>query len=214
LFVLGKFGNISVFLAIPRTFIWLFLRHWRVSASVIGTKSFPDKEEPIFDSVVSCDHNPNRGDVTMNKDNFEGTVRSAVGQGEKILGQATGDRGTTAQGYYDDAAGKARSAVGSAKDAVSGGVDAISSLDFSGLRDEISKLTQKVADLTQNHVAAGRDQVVGAMGAAGQTLSQSASDAQDKFSALEGDVESRIKKNPWGAVAVAGLIGLLIGKMS
>ena len=28
----------------------------------------------------------------MNKDNFEGTVRSAVGQGEKILGQATNDR--------------------------------------------------------------------------------------------------------------------------
>ena len=111
----------------------------------------------------------------MNKDNFEGTVRSAVGQGEKMLGQATGDRGTTAQGYYDDAAGKARSAVGSAKDAVSGGVDAISSLDFSGLRDEISKLTQKVADLTQTHVAAGRDHVVGAMGSAGQTLSQSAS---------------------------------------
>src|ERR1700721_4663251 len=98
----------------------------------------------------------------MKKDNFEGTVLSAVGQGEKILGQATGDRGTTAQGYYDDAAGKARSAVGSAKDAVSGGVDAISSLDFSGLRDEISKLTQKVADLTQNHVAAGPDQGGGA----------------------------------------------------
>jgi ElaB/YqjD/DUF883 family membrane-anchored ribosome-binding protein len=153
----------------------LFLRHWRVSASGTGIKSFPDKEEPSSGSVVWCNHNPDRGDVSMNKDNFEGTR---------------------------------------AKDAVSGGVDAISSLDFSGLRDEISKLTQKVADLTQNHVAAGRDQVVGAMGAAGQTLSQSASDAQDKFSALEGDVESRIKKNPWGAVAVAGLIGLLIGKMS
>jgi uncharacterized protein YjbJ (UPF0337 family) len=69
------------------------------------------------------------------------TIRSAVGQGEKILGQATNDRSTTAQGYYDDAAGKARSAVGSAKDAVSGGVDAISASDFSGLRDEISKLT-------------------------------------------------------------------------
>ena len=79
----------------------------------------------------------------MDKDNFEGTVRSAVGQGEKILGQATNDRSTTAQGYYDDAAGKARSAVGSAKDAVSGGVDAISSLDFSGLRDEISKLIRR-----------------------------------------------------------------------
>jgi uncharacterized protein YjbJ (UPF0337 family) len=150
----------------------------------------------------------------MNKDNFEGTIRSAVGQGEKILGQATNDRSTTAQGYYDDAAGKARSAVGSAKDAVSGGVDAISALDFSGLRDEISKLTQKVSDLTQNQVAAGRDQVVSAMGAASDSLSQSAATAQDKFTALEGDVESRIKKNPWGAVAVAGLVGLLIGKMS
>jgi uncharacterized protein YjbJ (UPF0337 family) len=150
----------------------------------------------------------------VNKDNFEGTVRSVVGQGEKLVGQATGDRSTTAQGYYDDAAGKARSAVGSAKDAVSGGVDAISSLDFSGLRDQIGKLTQQVSDLTQNRVAAGRDQVVSAMGTAGDTLSQSASNAQDKFSALEGDVESRIKKNPWGAVAVAALIGLLIGKMS
>ena len=150
----------------------------------------------------------------MNKDKVEGTIGSVVGQGEKILGEVTNDRSTTAQGYYDDTAGKARSAMGSAKDAVSGGVDAISSLDFSGLHDEISKLTQKVSDLAQNQVSAGRDQVVGAMGAAGETLSQSAASAQDKFAALEGDVESRIKRNPWGAVAAAGLIGLLIGKMS
>ena len=60
----------------------------------------------------------------MNQDTLEGTVRSAVGQGEKIVGQAMNDRATTAQGYYDDAAGKARSAFGSAKDAVSGSVDA------------------------------------------------------------------------------------------
>jgi ElaB/YqjD/DUF883 family membrane-anchored ribosome-binding protein len=150
----------------------------------------------------------------MNKDNFEGTVRSVVGQGEKLVGQVSNDRSTTAQGYYDDVAGKAQSAVGSAKDAVSGGVDAISSLDFSGLRDQIGKLTQQVSDLTRNQVSTGRDQVMGAMGAASDTLSQSASNAQDKFAALEGDVESRIKKNPWGAVAVAALIGLLIGKMS
>ena len=130
----------------------------------------------------------------MNKDNFEGTVRSAVGQGEKILGQATNDRSTTAQGYYDDVTGKARSAVGNAKDAVNDGVDAISSLDFSGLRDEITKLTQKVSDLAQDRMSTGRDQVVGAMGAASDSLSQTASDAQDKFTALEGDVESRIKK--------------------
>ena len=47
--------------------------------------------------------------------------------------------------------------------------------------------------------------------AAGDSLSQSAAVAQDKFAAVEVDVEERIKKNPWGTVAVAGLIGLLIG---
>ncbi len=154
----------------------------------------------------------------MNRDNLEGSFRSAIGQGEKIVGQAIGDRTTATQGIYDDAAGKARSALGSAKDAVSEGVDAVSAIDFSALRDEITKLTQMVSDLGQKQVSAGRDQVVSAMGsamgAASDSLSQSAAIAQDKFTAVEGDVESRIKKNPWGAVAIAALIGLLIGKMS
>ena len=43
------------------------------------------------------------------------------------------------------------------------------------------------------------------MGAAGDSLSQSAAIAQDKFAAVEGDVEARIKKNPWRAVAIAAL---------
>jgi ElaB/YqjD/DUF883 family membrane-anchored ribosome-binding protein len=150
----------------------------------------------------------------MNRDNLEGSFRSAIGQGEKIAGQAMGDRATAAQGSYDDAAGKARSALGNAKDAISDGVDAVSALDFSSLRDEITRLTQMVSDLTQKQVSAGRDQMVSAMGAAGDSLSQSAGIAQDKFVAVESDVEARIKKNPWGAVAVAGLIGLLIGKMT
>jgi ElaB/YqjD/DUF883 family membrane-anchored ribosome-binding protein len=150
----------------------------------------------------------------MNQDHVQGSLRSAMGQGEKLVGQATNDPKTTAQGVYDDAAGKGQSALGSAEDAVSRSADAISALDFSGLRDEVSKLTQMVADLAQRRVSAGRDQVVGAMGAAGDSLSQSAAIAQDKFAAVEGDVEARIKKNPWGAVAIAALIGLLIGKMS
>jgi ElaB/YqjD/DUF883 family membrane-anchored ribosome-binding protein len=150
----------------------------------------------------------------MNRDNVEGTLRSATGQGEKIFGQAMNDKSTMAQGSYDDAMGKARSALGNAKDAVSDGVDAVSAIDFSALSDQISKLTQTVSDLAQKQVAAGRDQVVSAMGTAGDSLSQSAAMAQDKFAAVEGDVEARIKRNPWGAVAIAGLIGLLIGKMS
>jgi ElaB/YqjD/DUF883 family membrane-anchored ribosome-binding protein len=56
--------------------------------------------------------------------------------------------------------------------------------------------------------------MAGVMSAAGDSLSQSASVAQDRFAAVEGDVEARIKRNPWRAIAVAGLIGLLIGKMS
>ena len=150
----------------------------------------------------------------MNKDYVEGSLRSAVGQGEKLVGQATNDPRATGQGVYDDVAGKAQSAFGSATDAASRGVDAVATVDFSALRDEVAKLTQTVADLAQKHVSSGRDQVVGAMGAASDSLAQSAAVAQDKFAAVEGDVEARIKKNPWGAVAIAGLIGLLIGKMS
>ena len=130
----------------------------------------------------------------MNKDNLEGNIRSVAGQGEKILSHATSDRATTPQGSYDDVAGKARSAFGSAKDAVSGGVDAVSAIDLSGLRDEITRLTQKVSDLAQNQVSARRDQVASAVGAASDTLSQSAANAQDKFAAIEGDVELRIRR--------------------
>ena len=47
----------------------------------------------------------------MTKDNLEGSVRSAIGQGEKIIGQAVGDKAMAAQGAYDYAAGKAQSAL-------------------------------------------------------------------------------------------------------
>ena len=127
----------------------------------------------------------------MNTDNFEGGVRSAVGQGERIVGAATDDKASEVRGAY------------------TGSIP-----DLSRLRDDIAKLTQTVSDLAQKQVASSRDQVASAVGAAGDSLTQSAAVAQDKFAAVEGDVEARIKKNPWGAVAVAGLIGLLIGKMS
>jgi uncharacterized protein YjbJ (UPF0337 family) len=95
----------------------------------------------------------------MTEDNLEGSVRSAIGQGEKIIGQAVGDKAMAAQGAYDYAAGKAQSALGSAKDAVNEGVNAVSAIDLS-------------------------------------------------------DLESRIKKNPWAAVGIAALVGLLIGRMA
>jgi uncharacterized protein YjbJ (UPF0337 family) len=130
----------------------------------------------------------------MSKESLEGQVRSGIGQAEKIVGQAIGDKATAARGAYDDAGGKAQAALGSAKDTVNESVNAVSALDLSGVRNEITKLAQTVSDLAQKQVSSGRDQVVGAVEAA--------------------DVETRIKKNPWAAVAIAALIGLLIGKMS
>jgi uncharacterized protein YjbJ (UPF0337 family) len=124
----------------------------------------------------------------MNKDNVEGGIRSAVGQGEKIVGRAMSDTGTTAQGYLDDATGRVQSAIGSAKDALSGGVDAAA-----GMRDQAGKMAQSVSEYAQKQASAATD-----------SLSQSQTMA---------DVEARIKQNPWGAVLVAALIGLVVGKV-
>src|SRR3984885_3866002 len=148
----------------------------------------------------------------MNKDNFEGGVRSAVGQGERFVGSATDDKASDVRGAYDQVAGSAQSAWGSAKEAAKETADSGSIPDLSRLRDDIAKLTQTVSDLAQKQVASSRDQVAGGVAAAGDSLAQSAAVAQDKFAAGAGDVEARIKKNPWGAVAVAGLIGLLSGR--
>ena len=103
----------------------------------------------------------------MNKDNFEGAVRSAVGHGEKFVGAATDDKATEARGAYNDVAGKAQSAWGSAKDAAKEMADSGSMPDFSRLREDIANLTQTVSDLAQKQVASSREQVAGVVGAAG-----------------------------------------------
>ena len=46
----------------------------------------------------------------MNKDNFEGGVRSAVGQGERFVGAATDDKTSEVKGAYNEVAGSAQSA--------------------------------------------------------------------------------------------------------
>ena len=134
----------------------------------------------------------------MNKDNFEGGVRSAVGQGERFVGAATDDKTSEVKGAYNEVAGSAQSAWGSAKEAAKEMTDTGSIPDLSRLRDDIAKLTQTVSDLAQKQVASSRDQVATVVGAAGDSLSQSAAVAQDKFAAVEGDVEARIKKESVG----------------
>ena len=48
----------------------------------------------------------------MNKDNFEGGVRSAVGQGERFVGSAIDDKASEVRGAYNEVAGSAQSAWG------------------------------------------------------------------------------------------------------
>jgi ElaB/YqjD/DUF883 family membrane-anchored ribosome-binding protein len=114
---------------------------------------------------------------------------------------------------FEDAAGKARSAVENIKDAISSGADAAASVDYSALRDDIVKLSQTVSDLVQKQTSAARDQVMGAVGSAADNITQSTSVAQDKLASLEEDMEAGIKKNPWTAIAIAALVGFLVGKM-
>jgi ElaB/YqjD/DUF883 family membrane-anchored ribosome-binding protein len=150
----------------------------------------------------------------MDSGKFEGAARSIVGRGEQVVGNLLKDDGMKTRGNIDEVAGKAQSAVASAKDAIASGVDAASSIDLTGLRDEIAALTQTVSDIVRKQANMTKDQIVGAVGTASDSLSQSASDAQDKLMSMEADMGARIRKNPWGAVAIAGLIGLLIGRMA
>jgi ElaB/YqjD/DUF883 family membrane-anchored ribosome-binding protein len=105
-----------------------------------------------------------------------------------------------------------RGAIGceSAKDAIKSGADAVASVDLSTLGDDVAKLTQTVSGLVQKQTSSARDQVVVAVGAAADNISQATSAAQDNLVY----VEAGIKNNPWTAVAIAALVGLLIGKMS
>ena len=70
----------------------------------------------------------------MNKDNFEGGVRSTVGQGERFVGAATDDKASEVRGAYDEVAGSAQSAWGSAKDAAKDMADSGSMPGLSRLR--------------------------------------------------------------------------------
>ena len=128
----------------------------------------------------------------MNKDSFETTSRSPA-SGDEYLGESFKEK--------FEAAG------------ATGRTDP-DTVDFTALRADIAKLTQTVSKLLERQTSSARDQLAGAVGAAGDNISQSASAAQDKLMSFEEDVGSQIKKNPWTAIAVAGLVGFLIGKVS
>jgi ElaB/YqjD/DUF883 family membrane-anchored ribosome-binding protein len=150
----------------------------------------------------------------MDKDNSGGAPPSDLGQGEQTASNTLKDKPTTPHGLYDEFLGQSPSALGSAKDAVASDSEVASSIDLSGVRDELAKLTQSVTDLLQKQASTTRDQVMDAVGAAGDNISQSASVAQETLISMEEDMGSRIRKNPWIAVGIAACVGMLVAKMT
>jgi ElaB/YqjD/DUF883 family membrane-anchored ribosome-binding protein len=128
----------------------------------------------------------------MNKDSFGATTRSP----------ASGDE------YKGDSFKEKFGGAGAASESDPAAVD------FAALRADVAKLTQTVGKLMEKQTSTARDQVVGMVGAAQDNVAQSASAAQDRLMSFEEDVGSQIKKNPWSAIAVAGVVGFLIGKVS
>jgi ElaB/YqjD/DUF883 family membrane-anchored ribosome-binding protein/uncharacterized protein YjbJ (UPF0337 family) len=149
----------------------------------------------------------------VDKDEFKGAVRSTVGQSEKFGGDAFRDKSTAAPARYDEAVGNAESAVGSVKYAVSRGADAVASGDISAVRNDLAKLTETISGLVQKQAVSTRDQVTDALGSVGENLSQSASVAQDTLMSMQEEIGLRARKNPWSAVAMAVLVGLILGRL-
>jgi ElaB/YqjD/DUF883 family membrane-anchored ribosome-binding protein len=131
-------------------------------------------------------------EFAMNKDSFETTARSPV-SGDEYLAENLKDK-FKAEG--------------------SGNGSDSPAIDFPGLRSDIAKLTQTVSKLLERQTSTARDQLASAVGAAGDNIAQSASGAHDKLTSFEEGVGSQIRNNPWSAIAIAGLLGFLMGKVT
>src|ERR1700735_515890 len=96
--------------------------------------------------------------------------------------------------------------------------------NFKGaVRSTLGKAEQVLGEVSQDKStvsegrydpAAGKAQSAGrsakdAIGMAAHNISQSPSAAQDKLMSLESEVGSSIQKNPWRAVVIAALVGVL-----
>jgi ElaB/YqjD/DUF883 family membrane-anchored ribosome-binding protein len=161
----------------------------------------------------------------MSKDDIEGAERKTMGKDAKPGRKTVDDKQNSAPGLYDQAADSVQSALGHAKDALASGVSSVADAmrgaadketnpDLGALREDLAKHRRTVSELVERQAASRREQVMDALGGVGETISESASAAQDKMGSIEADLESRIQRNPWSAIAIALGVGILIGKMS
>jgi ElaB/YqjD/DUF883 family membrane-anchored ribosome-binding protein len=86
--------------------------------------------------------------------------------------------------------------------------------DLAALREDITKLTLSVTELVRAQATTTADSMLGAVDHARKKISDTASDAQDRVSAISSDFESTIERNPLTAILVAIGAGILIGLLS
>jgi len=138
-------------------------------------------------------------DSEMNKDKVESIRAQAANGAQEAVQQAK-----------DAVAAGAASAAGAAKEAF----ENVTSKELNDLRADVTRLGQTLADLIAKQAQSARAQMKDAFGTASENISETAALARDRAESLEADVEARIQKNPWSAVAIALGVGILIGKLS
>src|ERR1700730_461528 len=86
--------------------------------------------------------------------------------------------------------------------------------DFGALRDDVAKLTASVSELVRAQASTTTGAVMDAVKGAGQKVSDSATEAQDRLRGMGSDIEATIERNPLAAVLTALFAGVLIGMVS
>ena len=101
----------------------------------------------------------------MENRNLEGGVNTGSTNPNAFSGGSM--NGESTDKNVQDAMGHAQSAIGSAKDALGSGVQAANT-EIDALKDQIAKLAQTVSQLVQSQASTTRDQVMTAVGSAGE----------------------------------------------
>ena len=88
------------------------------------------------------------------------------------------------------------------------------SQDFAALRDDVAKLTTSVTELVRSQASTTTGTVMEAVKGAGQKLSDSTTEAQNRLRGMGSDIEATIERNPLAAVLTALSAGLIIGMVT
>ncbi|HUB64194.1 MAG TPA: hypothetical protein VL996_07035 [Methylocella sp.] len=86
--------------------------------------------------------------------------------------------------------------------------------ELAALRKDIVKLSSAVSEFVHDQTAATASTVGDAVGSARQTISETAGKAQDRVTSASSELEATIERNPFAAVLIAMLAGLLVGLLS